>query len=82
MHLIDFGFANKLIDEETGKHIKEGDSVEQFQGNLYFSSFNQMNFKKTSAKDDMISVFYLVLLQLSPNVFEPDQSLFENVDKE
>ena len=61
VHLVDFGFVDKFIDDETKEHIKEGEIVNNFQGNLFYSSVNQMNFLKTSARDDVISAFYLVL---------------------
>ena len=44
VHLIDFGFADKFIEEDTKKHIKEGETVKCFQGNLIYSSLNQMDF--------------------------------------
>ena len=40
VHLIDFGCADKFIDEETNEHIKEGETVSKFNGNLLFSSLN------------------------------------------
>ena len=64
VHLIDYGFVDKFINTTSG-HIKEGEKVTNFRGNLLFSSVNQMNFMRTSALDDIISVFYLVLYSLN-----------------
>lgn len=64
VHLIDFGGADKFIDDDTKEHIQEGEQVEKFPGNPLYSSVNQMNFMRTSPRDDIISVFYLVLLLL------------------
>ena len=65
VHLIDFGFVDKFVDETTKKHIEDGELVDIFRGNLLYSSLNQMNFLRTSPKDDIISVFYIVLMSLS-----------------
>lgn len=61
VHLVDFGFSDKFYDEDTQEHIKEGETVDLFKGNLFYSSLNQLHFKRTSARDDIISVFYLTL---------------------
>lgn len=42
--LIDFGFSKKYVTDE-GVHIGDGELLETFQGNIMFSSTNQMNFK-------------------------------------
>lgn len=73
VHLIDFGFVDKFVDGSTNEHIKEGETVDKFQGNLLFSSIDQMNFMRTSARDDIISIFYLVLLSLNSNFLKLDK---------
>ena len=65
--LIDFGFAAKFIDS-NGHHISEQNEVNTFKGNMLFSSINQMEFRVTSRRDDMISLCYLLMYCL--NEFE------------
>lgn len=43
LHLIDFGFATRYIDKDTGLHIKQ-EEVETFRGNMIFGSLNQLSF--------------------------------------
>jgi hypothetical protein len=39
-----------------------------FQGNMLFSSVRQMEFRKTSRKDDLIALFYLMIYSLNDEV--------------
>lgn len=48
---------------ETGEHFEQVDT-ELFQGNLIFSSLNQLNFKSTSRRDDLISLAYMMSLMI------------------
>lgn len=66
VHLIDFGCVDKF-DRNKDEPIKEGEAefVTEFKGNLLYASVNQMNFMRTSPKDDIISVFYLVVSSLN-----------------
>ena len=63
--LIDFGFAAKFIKDKSGEHIESNETTDMFQGNLLFSSVTQMKFLKTSRKDDMISLFYMIAYLLN-----------------
>ena len=65
VHLIDFGFAAKYFQQDSKKHIEESEKIDMFQGNLLFASERQMTFKKTSRKDDFISLFYLLIYMLN-----------------
>ena len=38
VHLIDYGFVDKFIKNGTNDHIEEGETVDNFRGNLLFSS--------------------------------------------
>ena len=69
VHLVDFGFADKFISEDTRKHIDEKEQLDMFQGNLMFASLDQMNFYKTSRKDDLLSLFYLMVHLLNNDSF-------------
>lgn len=80
--LIDFGFADKFI-QENGKHISENDTIEVFLGNLLFASADQMNFYKTSRKDDILSLFYMVIYLLNNHAFvcrKDKKNLLKGVD--
>ena len=67
MTLIDYGFAESYRNK-AGEHVAPETSVETFQGNLLFASGNQMDFFKTSRRDDLISLSYIMLFLL--NQFE------------
>jgi hypothetical protein len=60
--LVDFGLASKFLDK-NGKHIPKG-SLSMFKGNMLFASYNQMNFGTTSRKDDLISLYYILIYLL------------------
>ena len=62
--LIDFGVSAKYITSE-GCHISDLELKESFQGNILFSSLDQMEFKFTSRKDDMISLCYMLFYMLN-----------------
>ena len=66
--IIDFGFSKKYFDSRTMQHVHLTD-VEVFQGNIIYSSLNQMMFKSTSRKDDLISLFYMTIMLLNYNIF-------------
>ena len=61
--IIDFGFVTKYLDLKTKEHITQA-KVKVFRGNIIFSSANQLNFMTTSRKDDMISLFYMLVFLL------------------
>lgn len=66
VNLIDFGFASSYIEQDdSGRlcHIQKG-YKDLFQGNILFSSLNQLKFKRTSRRDDLISLFYLMVYLL------------------
>lgn len=73
MTLIDFGLATKYKNEDK-THFKESEMTQTFKGNVHFSSLDQMNFYKTSRKDDLISLFYMMVWLLNNNAFagEPE----------
>jgi serine/threonine protein kinase len=56
--LIDFGLCSTFIDEK-GRHIKPHKS--SFRGNVAFCSYNALNDKALSRRDDLISLAYLLL---------------------
>ena len=65
IYLVDFGFTDKYIISETQEHIEEYEQIDMFQGNLLYASPGQMKFIRTSRRDDLISLFYLVIYLLN-----------------
>ena len=59
LRLIDFGLCTDYKDG-SGQHIKESASG-SFTGNFAFASSDQMHFKTTSRRDDLISLSYLLV---------------------
>ena len=59
--LIDFGLATRFKLKDSCNHISDNEMTESFNGNMLHSSVDAMNFYKTSRKDDMISLFYLLI---------------------
>ena len=60
LNIVDYGFASPYVDEKTKRHIAKGE-VAEFRGNIVFSSLNQLKFQETSRRDDIISLFYLLI---------------------
>ena len=60
INIIDFGFASPYLEDDGNTHIKKK-KVDLFQGNAMFSSMNQLKFHRTSRRDDIISVFYILI---------------------
>jgi len=61
--IVDFGFVSKYTDKKSGEHLKVK-YVDLFRGNFLFASQNQLDFKLTSRRDDLISLFYLLVYLL------------------
>ena len=58
VHIIDFGFAFSYLNKE-GQHLDQL-QTENFNGNLFYSSLNQLNFNSQSRRDDLISLSYMI----------------------
>ena len=63
--LIDFGFAKKFLKKDGKTHLEESKTVDEFSGNIHFASGRQMNFLETCRKDDLVSLFYLLIFMLN-----------------
>ena len=63
--LIDFGFATKYVTKTGKEHKPESCKVDEFTGNLIFASERQMRFGATSRRDDIISLFYMLIYMLN-----------------
>ena len=61
VNIIDFGFASpyKTLDGSE-EHLPKV-RMDLFQGNILFSSINQLSFHSTSRRDDLIQIFYLMI---------------------
>ena len=51
---------SSYLDKNSGKHVPKK-LLSEFRGNFLFASLNQLNFKTTSRRDDLISLFYLLV---------------------
>ena len=64
--LIDFGLCDRFINGEVS-HIDEEEEVKEFSGNIVFATVRQLEFKKSSRKDDLMSLGYLLIYLLNKN---------------
>ena len=65
--LIDFGMAKPYLNKYSD-HVDQS-ILTEFSGNLIFSSQYQMDFKSTSRRDDLISIFYVLIWLLCDQTF-------------
>ena len=66
--LIDFGLTSKYKGKDK-KHISDTETTDVFQGNTFFSSLDSMNFYRTSRKDDMVSLYLMMVWLMNDNEF-------------
>ena len=85
VYLIDYGLSFKYIQKDNLKqHIEDTEQVKNFRGNMAFASVRQMDFLKTSRKDDLISLFYFLIYLLNNKnlwVGAKDHNPCQNKDK-
>ena len=62
--IVDFGFVTRFTDEANQTHLPV-QNVKVFRGNIMFASPNQLNFRSTSRRDDLISLGYLMIYMLN-----------------
>ena len=80
--IIDFGFVDKFKDEKNQyAHIDRSETVDLFQGNLLFASIDHMKFYRTSRKDDIIAIFYMMIHLLCYNNFCASQDALQKLKK-
>ena len=74
--LLNFGLTTKF-KYPNGTHLLNTETIESFHGNILFSSLDSMNFHKTSRKDDMVSLYYMMIFLLNNDniVGEEDQEI-------
>jgi hypothetical protein len=61
--------ARKFLDPSKGDNQRTGALIDSFEGNIMFSSLNQMNFEQPTRKDDLDSLCYLLLYLLNDSKF-------------
>lgn len=64
INIVDFGFVTRFMDETNQNHLAV-QNVKIFRGNIMFASPNQLNFRSTSRRDDLISLVYLIVYMLN-----------------
>ena len=62
--IVDFGFVTRFMDDANKKHLPV-QNVKVFRGNIMFASPNQLNFRATSRRDDLISLVYLIIYMVN-----------------
>ena len=62
IRIIDFGLVHR-IKESNGYHVKRN-KVKHFQGNMIFASKNAFRLKTLGRRDDLISLYYIMLYLL------------------
>jgi hypothetical protein len=62
LRFIDFGLVTRFLDEKK-EHIKDGVS-DKFKGSMLFASKNSFKFLRTSRRDDLISLVYILIFMI------------------
>jgi serine/threonine protein kinase len=62
LRFIDFGLVTRFLDDK-GEHIKDGIS-DKFKGSMLFASKNSFKFLRTSRRDDLISLVYILIFMM------------------
>ena len=60
VNLIDMSFSTLYIDKKSLQHVGKK-TIDAYRGSVFFSSLNQLKFQTTSRRDDMLSLFYLMI---------------------
>jgi serine/threonine protein kinase len=79
MYLIDFGLSCSFY-EDDGKTHKEKKFINNFSGNIMFASLNSCRGNTKSRRDDIQSVFYIMISLLNDNTL-PWDKLYRNYKK-
>ena len=66
IYLIDFGLSCKYQDEGTEQHVQKT-YIEKFSGNFLFASLNSCRGNNKSRRDDIQSLFYIMVYLLNGN---------------
>ncbi len=64
LHLIDFGFVADYKDRTSGKLLPRK-VLPKFTGNLRYASPDQLAFRSTGRKDDLVSLLYMMVVLLT-----------------
>ena len=66
IYLIDFGLSQLYIDTATGQHVQK-QNLAYFSGNFMFASLNSCRGNNKSRRDDIESIFYLMIYLYNNN---------------
>lgn len=64
LNLVDFNLTSSYIDKKTGNHVPPKE-IGTFKGNMLFASANLLSLNRSSRRDDMISIFFLLVYLLN-----------------
>lgn len=64
LYLIDFGLTQSYMDDKTNKHTVKT-YTKKFTGNYLFASLNSCRGYNKSRRDDIESLFYLLIFMLN-----------------
>ena len=78
--LVDFGLVTKYI--KKGSHIAKDEQSENFNGVIAFASLDKLNFFATSRRDDIHSMFYMLVDLLNDNKPYGDKELTMALNKQ
>lgn len=66
IYLIDFGLSQLFIEAQTGHHVQKT-NLSYFSGNFMFASLNSCRGNNKSRRDDIESIFYLMIYLYNNN---------------
>ena len=64
LNLIDFGLISRWQNPQTNQHLSE-DKINYFKGNIYFASEFKFKYLRSSRRDDLHSLTYLLIYLLN-----------------
>lgn len=66
IYMIDFGLSQPYVDFNTGYHVQKT-NLSYFSGNFMFASLNSCRGNNKSRRDDIESIFYLMIYLYNNN---------------
>lgn len=60
VNLVDMSFVTFYMDQKGQFHVGKK-TLDIYRGSMFFSGLNQLKFQTTSRRDDLISLFYLLI---------------------
>lgn len=75
--LVDFGLVSKYM--KNGTHISEDERSKHFYGCLQFADMDKLNFYATTRKDDIQSLFHMLVCMLNDDQLYGDKAIVQEV---